>query len=128
MQQTITYADDTQLLLSFSALDLFRNVTQFDNTLTNVSNWMSSNFLSLNPSKTEFLILGLLQQLSKLSNPTTHLPNNAILSYADSARNLGVIFDTNLSIAQHNSAVSKSCFHNIRELRCFRNTFDQTTV
>jgi len=28
---------------------------------------MSSNFLSLNPSKTEFLIFGLPQQLSKLN-------------------------------------------------------------
>jgi len=36
---------------------------------------MSSNFLSLNPSKTEFLIFGLPQQLSKLNNPTIHLPN-----------------------------------------------------
>jgi len=33
-------------------------------TITNVSNWMPSNFLSLNPSKTEFLIFGLPQQLS----------------------------------------------------------------
>jgi len=32
---------------------------------------MSSNFLSLNPSKTEFLVFSLLQQqqLSKLNNP-----------------------------------------------------------
>jgi len=30
------------------------------------------------------------------NNPTIHLPNNVILSPVDSARNLGVIFDTNL--------------------------------
>jgi len=59
---------------------------------------MSSNFLSLNPSKTEFLIFGLPQQLSEINNPTIHLglPNNVILSPVDSARNLGVIFN-NLS-------------------------------
>jgi len=50
-------------------------------------------FISLNPSKTEFLILGLPQQLSKLNNPTIHLPNSVILAPVDSARNLGVIFD-----------------------------------
>jgi len=50
-------------------------------------------FLSLNPSKTEFLIIGLPQQLSKLNNPTIHLSNNVILSPVDSARNLGIIFD-----------------------------------
>jgi len=54
---------------------------------------MSSNFLFLIPSKTEFLIFGLPQQLSKLNNATIYLPNNVILLPADSARNLGVIFD-----------------------------------
>jgi len=87
---------------------------------------MSSNFLSLNPSKSEFLIFSLPQQLSKLNNPTIHLPNNVILSPVDSARNLGVIFDKNLSFAQHISAVSKSCFQYIRDLRRIRNTIDQT--
>jgi len=89
---------------------------------------MSSYCLSLNPSKTEFLVFGLPQQLSKLNNPTIHLPNNVILSPVVSARNLGVIFDKNLSFAQHISSTSKSCFHNIRDLRRMRNTIDQTTV
>jgi len=48
------YADDIQLLLSFSALDLSRNTTEFENTITNVFNWMSSKFLSLNPFKVSF--------------------------------------------------------------------------
>jgi len=77
---------------------------------TILSNWMSSNFLSLNPSKTKCLIFGLPQQLSKLNNPTIHLPNNVILSPIDSVRNLGVIFDKDLSFAQHIFSISKSCF------------------
>jgi len=86
---------------------------------------MSSNFLSLNHSKTEFLIFGLPQQLSKLNNSTIHLPNNGILSPVDSDRNLGVIFDKrNLSFAQHISSICKSCFHNIRDLRRIRNTIN----
>jgi len=48
------YADDTQLLISFSALDFSHNITHLENTITNVSNSMSSNFLSLNPSKLSF--------------------------------------------------------------------------
>jgi len=46
------YADDTQLLLSFSALDFSHNFTHLEKIIANVSNWMSSNFLSLNSSKT----------------------------------------------------------------------------
>jgi len=71
--------------------------------------------MSLNPSKTEFLIFGLPQQLSELNDPTIHLPNNAILSPVDSARNPGVIVDKNLSFAQHISSISKSCILNIRD-------------
>jgi len=54
------------------------------------------NLLFLNPSKTEFLIFRLPRQLSKLNNPTIHLPRNVILSPVDSARNLGVIFEKNV--------------------------------
>jgi len=46
----------------------------------------------------------------------------------DSARNLGVIFDKNLSFAQHISSISKSCFLNICDLRRIRNTIGQTTA
>jgi len=53
------------------------NITHLEKV--NVSNWMSSIFLSLNPSKTEFLIFGLLQQLSRLNNLTIHLLNKVML-------------------------------------------------
>ena len=91
----LLYADDIQLYISFSAADLSYNIVHLEQTVSNVNNWMSSNFLSPNPSKTEFLI-GLPKQLEKLNHPTIYLPNDAIFSPIDSARNLGVIFDSNL--------------------------------
>ena len=45
-----------------------------------------------------------------------------------SARNLGVIFDSNLSFSEHMSAVSKSCFQHIRDLRRIRSSVDYTTA
>jgi len=65
-------------------------------------------------------MFGLPRQCSKLDNPTIHLPNNIILSPVYSTRSLGVIFDKNLSFAQHISAVSKSCLYNIRHLKRIR--------
>jgi len=78
----------------------------------------------------------LITPISKLNNPTFHLPNiyitlyshTSILSAVDSACNLGVICDTNLSIAQRISVISKSCFHNIRDLRHIRNDMNTTTA
>ena len=50
------------------------------------------------------------------------------LTPVDSARNLGVIFENNLTFSQHISAISKSYFHDIRDLRRIRNTIDLTTA
>jgi hypothetical protein len=44
------YADDTQLFLSLSAADFSYHISLLELTISNVDNWMSSNFISLNPS------------------------------------------------------------------------------
>ena len=113
--------------MSFSAADFAHNITHLENNigLSNVSSFL----LILLNSKTEFLFIGLPQQLSKLNSPVIHLPYNVTLSPVTSARNIGVIFDNNfLTFSQHISAISKSCFLNIRDLRRIRYTFNQTTA
>ena len=61
---------------------------------------------------TEFLIIGLKQQLSKIDNSS--------LNTTHSARNLGFIFDEHLTFSDQISSLSKSCYSHIRELRCIR--------
>ena len=89
---------------------------------------MASNFLSLNPAKTEFLLIGLPAQFSKIHNPTLTISSNTTIQPVSSARNLGIIFDSNLSFSDHISYISKSCFSHIRDLRRIRNTLDHKTV
>ena len=83
--------------------------------------------LSLNPAKTEFLLIGLLAQLSKIHNPTLTISSNTTIQPVSSARNL-YIFDSNLSLSDHISYISKSCFSHIRDLRRIRNTLDHQTA
>jgi hypothetical protein len=73
------YTDDTQLYMYFAATKFCQNISHLENTISLVQNWMSSNFLSLNPPKTKFLIIGLRQQLAKLNHPTISLPNSVTL-------------------------------------------------
>ena len=89
---------------------------------------MTSNFLSLNPAKTEFLLIGLPAQLSKIHNPTFTISSNTTIQPVSSAQNLGIIFDSNLSFSDHISYISKSCFSHIRDLRRIRNTLDPKTA
>ena len=95
------YADDTQLFLSFSADTFSENILLLQNTIPNISSWMASNFLSLNPAETEFLPIGLPAQLSKIHNPTLTISSNTTIQPVSSARNLCIIFDSNLSFSEH---------------------------
>jgi len=49
---------------------------------------------SLNQSKTEFLLISLPVQLSKIFDPCLIMPSNVTITPAQSAHNLGVIFDS----------------------------------
>ncbi len=51
------YADDTQLYFSVKPNNL-NNLTAIHDCLASVTNWMSQNFLHLNPDKNEVLVIG----------------------------------------------------------------------
>ena len=102
------YADDTQLFISFSPHAAHAALDSLHATLAAISQWMASNFLTLNPAKTEFLIIGLPTQLSKLHMPNLTLPDNSSITPVESARNLGIIFYSNLSFDKHISNLSKA--------------------
>ena len=62
-------ADDTQRFLSFIPSAFQRATNHLESAFQEVSNWMSAKLLTLNPAKTEFLLIGLPQQLAKISQP-----------------------------------------------------------
>jgi hypothetical protein len=89
---------------------------------------MSANLLTLNPSKTEFLLIGLPKQLAKITNPSlSPTPATTILP-SPSARNLGFIFDTNLTFSDQITSLSRSCFLHIRDLRRIRPSINHKTA
>ena len=89
---------------------------------------MSANFLSLNPSKTEFMLIGNSRQLSKIESIALSLPDNVTIKPVPTARNLGVIFDSRLSFSDHISSISKASFGHIRNLRRIRISLDRSTA
>ena len=80
------YADDTQRFISSLFLQphlqslpprpLFLPQLQSCSVVNHIFQWMSSNFLCLNPSKTEFIIIGLSAQIKKIPDPSILLSNN----------------------------------------------------
>jgi len=114
------YADDTQFFLSFYAHDFHSNITVLQNALQHISSCLTANLLTHDTSKTEFLLIGLKQQLANIQNCT--------LNTTHSARNLGFIFDEHLTFSDQISALSKSCYSNICELCCIRRYLDFKTA
>jgi len=106
-------------VLSFHPRDFDSSVTHLQNALQHISSWMTANLLTLNSSKTEFLLIGL-QQLTNIHNCSLNITN--------SARNLGFIFNNHLTFSDQISSLSKSCYYHIRELRCIRPYLDFKTA
>ena len=71
------YSYLTQLFISIVPKNLSSAINNLQSTITLISSWISSNYLTLNLSKTEFLLIGLSQQTSKIVTPLSpSLPPN----------------------------------------------------
>ena len=118
-----TYADDTQLYLSFKPSDSSSEVeaaSAMQKCICNVRAWKREDQLMLNDDKTEFLIMiGTRQQLSKVSIQSIKIGQTEVSPLA-CARNLGTWFDTHLDMRTHITKTSCSAFYylyNIRHIR-----------
>ena len=76
----------------------------------------------------QFMLIGLPQQISKISNPSLSLPSNHLITPTDSARNIGFIFDSSLTCSKQISSLSSACNYYIRDLRHIRHTLDLKTA
>ena len=124
----LIYTDDTQLFISFVPKNFSSAISNPQSNITLISSWMSSDYLTLNPSKTEFLLIGFPQQTSKIVNPSLSLPTTKPIMPSLSAKNLGFIFVSTLSFSTQISSFSGSCHYHIRDLRRIRHTLDSTTA
>src|SRR6187399_158774 len=121
------YADDTQLYISFSSSDSTTNLSVLSSTLDTIHSWLTLNRLTVNPAKTEFLLIGTKQQRSNITNCSISFLGIPITPSIH-ARNLGVEFDSDLSFSQHISNVSRSSYYQIRQFRQLRSSLDTNSA
>ena len=116
------YADDTQIYMSLSVSNAKESLDRLQHCLmgVGVSGWMTGSKLKLNPSKTEFLLIGTKLQREKLLNNLSCLLLGQDTNSSTSAKNLGVLFDSSLNFQKHISQTCRACFYHIRDLRRIR--------
>ena len=90
------YADDTQIYFAFKPHDSRQNILRIQSCIEDIRLWMRDNFLKLNDSKTEFLVIGSKHQKAKTD--INHIViSNSHITPSNEARNLGFIIDSDVS-------------------------------
>ncbi|XP_075334697.1 uncharacterized protein LOC142396039 [Odontesthes bonariensis] len=118
------YADDTQLYLSIKP-DEPNRLVRLQACLKDIKTWMTQNCLLLNSDKTEVVIFGPERFREKLSSYIVTLDGISLAS-SSTVRNLGVIFDQNLSFDSHIKQVSRTAFFHLRNIVKIRNILSQS--
>ena len=117
------YADDTQLYISGKVDDIINLITKINEDLNYISNFSFDNCLKLNEGKSVFIILGSRQNISTISN--LNLPpvliNNLPIKRESKVKNLGILFEENLSWdAEINKCIS-SGYYKLKQAYRFKN-------
>ena len=92
--------------------------------LKDIKTWMTQNCLLLNTDKTEVVIFGPKRFSEKLPSYIVTLDGISLAS-SSTVRNLGVIFDQNLSFDSHIKQVSRTAFFHLRNIVKIRNILSQ---
>ena len=110
------YADETQMYLSFSPELASSAFTFIETCIKDIFSWMIGNKLSVNPDKTEYLLFN----SKNINVPVSINLNLNTISPSEYAQNLGVIFQSDMSMDKHISSAIKTCFHQLHEFRHIR--------
>ena len=111
------YADDTQIYVSFDPLEGPLAVERLESCIKDVSAWMKDNFLKLNHSKTEYIVIGTKHQVQKSSQDISSIKvGESSVNSSSNVRNIGAVFDAHLTMIDHVNAICRSCYPHVRNI------------
>ena len=117
-----SYADDTQLIHVFKPNGTESEsaaISQLESCIHDIRIWMIAHKLKMNDAKTEFVIIGSNPNLSKVNINSIQIGDTHVAS-SKMARNLGVMFDSRMSMEDHVKKVCKTgnyYLYNLRKVR-----------
>ena len=90
--------------------------------LLNISKWLIANKLTFNMTKTEFMLIGLRQNLNAVTASPVLSINGTSVKQVPMSKSLGVLIDANLTWGSHIEKLAKkiaSCIAAIKRVRQF---------
>ena len=124
------YADDHCIIGTFDPAKPESEETcmgHLEASLTNISKWMSSNMLKMNPSKTESTIFTSNINSNKVSTNSITVANEKVTT-SDHLKYLGVWFDKHLSMEKHISSKCSAAIINIKSIASIRRFINLDTA
>ena len=100
------FADDTNVTTSGSSMEDIQ--LKLNNELDNLHHWLPANKLSLNVSKTEYMIIGSQQRLTQISTDPKISIGSQNISRVKETKTLAVLGEENISWKNHIEATCKN--------------------
>ena len=112
------YADDTQIYMAVKHNQpITEAITKIEKYLAEVTDWYGKNQLKLNTEKSEAVIFLTSKQRDDLPPDISETIGGHRVVPKPSARNLGLILDSGLTMQAQVAQITKSCYHQIRSIR-----------
>ena len=122
------YADDLQVYGHTTPSESSILQTRISDCIESIREWMRSNRLWLNPTKTEFIWVGSSNCLGKFQSTDPIRVSGELVAPVKKVRDLGVIIDSELTLIPHVDSVVKQCFFHLRQLRLIRRSLTNDTT
>ena len=121
------YADDKQAYMAFDPHHIGVALQSTETCIDAVKTWMVRNWLQLNDTKTEFIIFGSKQNLSKITTTCINVGGSDI-QCSDVVRSIGAYLDAQLKMEQQVSSVCRSGWYHLYQISKIRKylTTEQT--
>ena len=117
--KVMLYADDTTIY--HSCHDSRQLQDTLTNDLSSIANWLKTNHLQMNVTKTKLLLLARRSRAQELDKVKLSV-NDVEVERRDDVKFLGVVIGSELNWEKHVAAVRKKCFGGLATLRRLRNT------
>ena len=112
------YADDTHLTYANKDVNIIQSCLNED--LLNISKWLIANKLTLNMTKTEFMLIGSRQKPNTLTTSPVLNINGAPINQRSTSKSLVVLIDANLSWGSHIERLAKKLASRIAAIKRIR--------
>ena len=113
------YADDIQIYGFCRPSSVNCLADRVSACIDEVSSWMRSNWLQINPSKTEVLWCSSSRRQHQIPTSPVHIGSTYVLPVT-SVHDLGLYTDCDVSLQTHVTATVRSCFAALRQIRSVR--------